>query len=267
MNKKLTLHRGLFRALLFGMAVLLSIVPVGKSDAEPATITVFAAASTTNVITDICQLYDNGGTEKAVPSFASSSTLAKQIGNGAPADVYISANEKWMDYLEEKGCIDSSTRFDLLGNRIVLIAPLDSDIDKVEIVSGFDLAGLLGKDGRLAMGDPDHVPAGLYGKAALKSLGVWQSVEKSVAGASSVRAALALVERGEVPVGLVYATDAAISEKVKVIGVFPQESHPPISYPVAIISGRKTPKTDRFVSLLKSDDAKKVFESAGFTVK
>jgi molybdate transport system substrate-binding protein len=111
MNKKLTLHRGLFRALLFGMAVLLSIVPVSKSDAEPATITVFAAASTTNVITDICQLYDNGGTEKAVPSFASSSTLAKQIGNGAPADVYISANEKWMDYLEEKGCIDSATRF------------------------------------------------------------------------------------------------------------------------------------------------------------
>jgi len=242
-----------------------SALPGTLGATEPETITFFAAASTTDVVTEVCRLFGEQKLGTTVPSFASSSTLAKQIDNGAPADIYISANQKWMDYLAKKGRIDPATRFDLLGNRIVLIAPLDSDLDTVQLVPGFDLAGLL-KDGHLAMGDPDHVPAGLYGKAALESLGAWQGVEKHVAGAATVRAALALVERGEVPLGVVYATDAAISRKVKVVAIFPQESHPPITYPVAIVSGRQTAQVDRFISFMKSDQARAIFERAGFTV-
>lgn len=228
-------------------------------------VTIFAAASTTNAITDIANLFKEKKMGSVTPSFASSSTLAKQIEQGAPADVYLSANPKWMDFLESKNMIEPGTKSDLLSNRIVLIAPLENKA-KVTISSGFDLSGLLGEE-KLAMGDPDHVPAGTYGKQALESLGVWEAVAPKVARSKDVRAALALVERAETPFGIVYATDAAISKKVKVVGIFPEESHPPITYPVALIVGKATPAARSFLGFLKSSDAKSIFEKYGFSVK
>jgi molybdate transport system substrate-binding protein len=248
------------------LAIILLMGNYGSECGASETLTVFAAASTTNAVTEIGDIFAERNRERFVPSFASSSTLAKQIDNGAPADVYISANIKWMKYLEERKMIEKGTRIDLLSNRIVLIVPADSSVDRIEIAPGFDLLKIIA-DGRLSMGDPDHVPAGIYGKQALERLGVWATIEKRVARSRDVRAALALVERGEAPVGLVYATDAAISKKVKVVGVFPESSHPSIVYPVAVIAGKRTPATDRFMELLRSPDAAAVFEKFGFSVR
>lgn len=239
---------------------------VGSGHAASDAVTVFAAASTTNAVTEIGAIFTSRNQERFLPSFASSSTLAKQIENGAPADIYISANVKWMKYLDEKQLIEKGTRIDLLSNRIVLIVPADSSVKQVSIAPGFDLLGLIG-DGRLSMGDPDHVPAGIYGKQAMEKLGVWSSVEKRVARSKDVRAALALVERGEAPVGEVYATDAAISNKVRVVGIFPETSHPPIIYPVAIVAGKRSPAAERFMELLRSPEARAIFEKYGFTVR
>ncbi len=253
---------------MVGMSVfvilLMGITSTARSASE--TLTVFAAASTTNAVTDIGDIFSKRSQIDFRPSFASSSTLAKQIENGAPADIYISANVKWMNYLDEKQMIVTAARIDLLSNRIVLIVPADSSVNRVQIAPGFDLRNIIG-DSRLSMGDPDHVPAGIYGKQALQSLGVWAAVEKHVARSKDVRAALALVERGETPVGLVYATDAAITAKVKVVATFPQTSHPPIVYPVAVVAGRRSPVTDRFMALLRSPEAGAVFEKYGFSVR
>jgi molybdate transport system substrate-binding protein len=238
------------------------LAPVAAAE----TVTVFAAASTTNAMTDIGKLFVEKKMGAFVPSFASSSTLAKQIENGAPANVFVSANEKWMDYLGERKLIDPGTRLNLLGNRIVLIAPADSKLGKVEISAEFNLSKLLG-DGKLAMGDPDHVPAGMYGKKALETLGIWQSVQNKVARAKDVRAALALVERGEAPLGVVYETDAAITGKVVVVGSFPQDSHPPIVYPVALVKGGETPAAKGFLEFLKTPEARAIFEKYGFSVR
>lgn len=235
---------------------------VGYSMAEDPVI-VFAAASTTNAVGEIGALYVEKKAGGFLPSFASSSTLAKQIESGAPAAVYISANRKWMDYLEEKGLVESGSRQNLLGNRIVLVAPLDSPLDNVMVQSDFDLEALLG-GGYLAMGDPDHVPAGIYGKQALEALGIWERIHTRIARQKDVRSALALVERGEVSLGVVYKTDAAISDKVKVVGVFPESSHPPIVYPVALVAGNRTPEAEKFLRFLQSDDARAVFEKYGF---
>ena len=220
---------------------------------------------TTNVITDIVELFNQKASAHAVASFAASSTLAKQIENGAPADIFISADEKWMDYLAQQKAIEPDTRLSLLANTIVLIAPAKSEILPFELTPGHDLVPLL-KGERLAMGDPDHVPAGRYGKAALEKLGIWASVAPSVARAATVRAALALVERNEVPLGLVYATDAAISKKVRIVGTIPAAYQPAISYPVAIVAGRKTPAAELFLAFLISQSAREVFTEAGFTV-
>jgi molybdate transport system substrate-binding protein len=248
------------------MAVILLLAgSFGILWAASDTVTVFAAASTTNAVTEIGAVFSEKNAERFLPSFASSSTLAKQIENGAPADIFISANKKWMDYLEEKGMIEKGTRFDLLSNRIVLIVPADSAVKDIPIGPGFDLLAFLG-EGRLSMGDPDHVPAGIYGKQALESLGVWTTIESLVARAKDVRAALTLAERGEAPVGLVYATDAAISDKVRVVGSFPEASHPPIVYPVAVVAGKGSPAADRFITLLQSPEARAVFEKYGFSV-
>lgn len=250
---------------LLAAAFLCAASCVWAEDMAKEKVTVYAAASTTNAVTKIANMFSAMNKGEVTLSFASSSTLAKQIENGAPADVYISANKKWMDYLENKNMIESKTRFDLLGNRIVLITPL-ADKRKVDIVPGFKLAELLGQ-GRLSMGDPDHVPAGIYGKKALESLGIWKEVAPLVARAKDVRAALALVERGETPFGIVYATDAAISRKINVAGIFPENSHPVIVYPAAIMIGRQTPAAMRFLAFLKSDAARSVFETYGFTVR
>lgn len=241
---------------------------IGHGAAAETDVLVFAAASTTNAVTEIGELYAarNPG-RRITPSFASSSTLAKQIESGAPADVYISANQKWMDFLEEKNLIAKASRFDLLSNRIVLIAPVDSGLKQMDIAPGFSLAAALGTDGRLSMGDPDHVPAGMYGKKALENMGSWDPVKDRLAPMKDVRAALVLVEREEAPLGLVYATDAAISQKVRVVGTFPVDSHPPIVYPVAAVSGGKTAEARHFLEFLKSPAARTVFEKYGFSVR
>lgn len=236
----------------------------------PTPVMVFAAASTTNAVTEIAKLFSDKHEIRVTPSFASSSTLAKQIQNGAPAAVYISANKKWMDFLEEKQQIEPASRFDLLSNRIVLIAPVDQAITFDLVPGGGDPAGhLIGYLGghRLAMGDPAHVPAGIYGQQALETLGIWDRIENKIARAKDVRSALMLVARREAPLGLVYATDAAISKRVRVVGTFPLDSHPPIVYPVALVSGNSTPAAQAFVDFLKTSEAKTVFEKYGFTVR
>jgi molybdate transport system substrate-binding protein len=245
--------------IVTGASMISGPALAGQTDAV-----VFAAASTTNAITEIGKLYAADHLGHITPSFASSSTLAMQIVNGAPADVYLSANKKWMDFLEKKNAIDGASRFNLLGNRIVLIAPGDSRIGQIRVEPGLALAALLGGDGRLAIGNPAHVPAGMYGKQALEHLGLWAQVRDRLAPMKDVRAALALVERGETPLGLVYATDAAISKRVRVVGTFPAGSHPPIVYPVAAVTGGKTAAAASFLNFLKSPQAGAIFKKYGF---
>jgi molybdate transport system substrate-binding protein len=239
-------------------------LPLTAPAADPGSVTVFAAASTTNAVNDIGKMFAEKEMGKIVPSYASSSTLAKQIENGAPANVFISADEPWMNYLEERKLIEPGSRFGLLSNKLALIAPYDSAISKVEIGPGFDLSKLL-SDGKLVTGDPDHVPVGKYAKAALEELGVWSGIEGKLARAADVRGALALVERGEAPLGIVYSTDAAIAPKVKVVGVFPADTHPKIVYPTALIAGKASPAAKSFIEFLKTPKAKAVFEKYGFT--
>jgi molybdate transport system substrate-binding protein len=234
--------------------------------AEPnKKVLVFAAASTTNAVDEIGQLFSQKKQGRFIPSFASSSTLAKQIAAGAPANVYISANPKWMRYLDEKNLIERGTRCDILGNAIVLITPSASDL-KINIHPGFSLLNVLGNE-KISMGDPDHVPAGIYGKQALITLGAWDEIASKVVRAKDVRTALVFVERGEVPLGLVYATDAAITDKVRIAGVFPEDSHPPITYQAAIVKGNSTQTALAFLEFLKSPDAGQVFEKFGFSVR
>ncbi|HEX7968146.1 MAG TPA: molybdate ABC transporter substrate-binding protein, partial [Stellaceae bacterium] len=203
--------------------------------------------------------------DKIEVSAAASSALVKQLEAGAPADILISADRDWMDYAQQHGLIRPETRKDLLGNRLVLVAPASRDI-KVAIQPGFPLATLLG-DGRLAMADPDSVPAGKYGKAALETLGVWHSVENKLARAENVRAALFFVARGEAPLGIVYATDAAAESGVQVAGTFPENSHPPIVYPIALTANGKAAAAGKFVAFLQSPAARPFFEKQGFTVR
>ena len=248
---------------------ILFILTTGLSQAgeQKDSIIIFAAGSTINAVSDIAELFSKQQGIKTVPSFASSSTLARQIDNGAPAHVYISANKKWMDYLEKDNMIEPKTRFNLLSNSIVLIAPKNSKLKNINIKKNFPLASLLGS-GRMAMGDPEHVPSGIYGKQAMKNLGVWDSVKDKIVPSKDVRAALVLVERGEVPLGQVYSTDAAISpDKVKIISYFPADSHTPIVYPAAIVAGHANTGSMKFLEFLKSSEAKQIFEKYGFNVQ
>jgi molybdate transport system substrate-binding protein len=230
--------------------------------AHAENVTVFAAASLKDALDEIAAQYGKAKGDKLVISYAASSALAKQIESGAPADVFISADLDWMDYLAQRKLIEPASRVDLLRNRIALIAPADSTI-KVEIVKGFPLAGLLG-NGRLAMADPDFVPAGKYGKAALDSLGVWSSVESRVARAENVRAALLFVSRGDAPLGIVYTTDAYAEKKVRIVGVFPENTHPPVIYPAALVARRKGVASAAFLEYLKSPAGRTTFEKYGF---
>lgn len=227
-------------------------------------VTVFAAASMKNALDAANAEWAKESGKEAVVSYAASSALAKQIEGGAPADVFISADLDWMDYLAKKNLIKEDTRSNLLGNSIVLVAAKDK-VKPVDIKQGFDLAGLIG-DGKLAMGEVKSVPAGKYGKAALEKLGVWASVEGKVAGAESVRAALALVSRGEAPFGIVYKTDVNADPGVAVAGTFPADSHPPITYPIAILSESKNADTAAYLEFLKSEKAARFFTEQGFTI-
>ena len=245
-----------------GFAIMLLTGASGAVAQEK--VTVFAAASLKNALDAVSTACEADVGEAATVSYAASSALAKQIEEGAPADVFISADLDWMKYLSDKSLIKNDTEVKLLGNRIVLVAPADSKAE-AKIEKGFDLAGILG-DGKLAMGDVKAVPAGKYGKAALESLGVWASVEGKVAQAENVRAALKLVSTGEAPLGIVYQTDANAEPGVKVVGTFPEDSHPQIIYPVAQTAGSKDGETPAFLKCLQSAKAKELFEAQGFTV-
>lgn len=229
-----------------------------------ADILVFAAASTGSVLGEVIDLYKAEKQATVKASYAASSTLAKQIANGAPAHVFLSANNAWMDYLAKRKAIEVTSRRDLLGNGLVLIAPQASRLE-LSVKPGFPLATALAGN-RLALGDPDHVPVGIYAKQALQSLGVWKSVKDMLARAFDARAALVLVERGEVPLGIVYATDALITKRVRVISEFPTTSHSPIRYQVALTSGRDGPEARQFLTYLESPQAAKVFARHGFRV-
>ena len=231
--------------------------------AQEKTVTVFAAASMKNALDDINTAFTAKTGIKTIASYAASSALAKQIEQGAPADIFISADTDWMDYAIDKKVVNETTRINLLGNSLVLIAPKDSAINQVAIGPGFDLARLAA-NGRIATGDVISVPVGKYAKAALEKLGAWQAAEPKFAMAESVRAALTLVARGEVTLGIVYSTDARIESGVKVVGTFPDDSHPPIVYPVAATTTAKA-EAFSYLSFLRSWAAKAIFEKYGFT--
>src|ERR1700682_3135081 len=242
-------------AILFGPAVL-------PARAQDKSLTVFAAASMKNALDDIDAAYTAKTGVKIAASYAASSALAKQIEQGAPADIFVSADTDWMEYATTKKTINAPTRVNLLGNSIVLIAPKDSKIDNVNIGQGFDLARLAG-DGKIATGDVKAVLVGKYAKAGLEKAGAWQAAEPKFAMAESVRAALTLVARGEAALGIVYANDGHIKAGFKIGGTFPADSHPAIIYPVAATTTAK-PETSDYLAFLRSSAAKAILEKSGF---
>jgi molybdate transport system substrate-binding protein len=252
------------KAIVAALAATVAIAAgLSTAVAQDRSITVFAAASMKNALDDVDAAFTQKTGIKVVASYAASSALIKQIEQGAPADVFVSADLQWMDYGAQKKLIKDDTRINLLGNKLVLIAAKDSKIGDVTIGPGFDLAKLAG-DGRIATGDVRAVPVGLYAKAALEKLGAWAAAEPKMAMADNVRAALILVARGEAPLGIVYETDAKVEPGVKVVGVFPESSHEPIIYPVAATTGAK-PETAEYLAFLRSQVAKSVFDKYGFS--
>ena len=254
---------GRMLALAAAAALAWGVPPPAPAHAQSGDLVVFAAASLKNALDAIHAQWQKETGKSAKISYAASSALAKQIEQDAPAQLFISADIPWMDYVEKKDLIKKETRSDLLGNRIVLIAPKDK-AKAVDIKPGFDLAKVIG-DGRLAMANVEAVPAGRYGKASLEKLGVWASVSGKLAQAENVRAALLLVSRGEAPAGIVYQTDAASDKGVTIIGTFPQDTHPPIIYPIALTKSAG-PDAAAFLAYIKSAKAKSLFEAQGFTV-
>src|SRR5262249_17210883 len=246
-----------------GLALALAFLPgVARAQNE---VVIFAAASLKNALDEIAATWAKD-TGKPAPriSYAASPTLAKQIEQAAPADLFISADLDWMDYLAGKNLIKPDSRFNLLGNKIVLIAPKDSKLATVGI-KGDDLAKALA-GGRLSMANVDSVPVGKYGKAALEKLGAWNAVKDHLAQAENVRAALLLVARGEAPLGIVYGTDAAAEPAVKIVASFPQDSYPPIIYPAALTKESSNADATAFLNFLRSGKARTAFEKQGFTV-
>lgn len=259
-------RRWLRRTLGMAAAALLAWgAPQPPAKAQKADdVIVFAAASLKNALDAVNAQWQKETGKKVTISYAASSALAKQIEGGAPAQMFISADLAWMDYLAGKSLIKPDSRSNLLGNRIVLIAPKDK-ATPIDIKAGFDLAKAVG-DGKLAMANVDSVPAGKYGKAALEKLGAWAGVSGKVAQAENVRAALLLVSRGEAPLGIVYQTDAASDPNVKIAGTFPEDTHPPIIYPIALTAGASHPDAAALLAYIKSAKAKPLFETQGFTV-
>ncbi|KJG10961.1 molybdenum ABC transporter substrate-binding protein [Photobacterium kishitanii] len=226
-------------------------------------VTVFAASSLTNALNAIAAKYQQQTGVETTLSFASSSALARQVSQGAPANIYLSANEKWMDYAQQQGAIAANTRKDIVKNSLVMVAPLSYPQNKVKVSASWDLAKAL--DGtRLAVGDPNYVPAGIYAKQALEYLGLWKQAQPLLASANNVRSALVLVERGEAQLGIVYKTDAEISKKVKTVYQFPADSHKPIVYPMALVKGNVTPAAKGFYQYLQQPQAAAIFKSYGF---
>ncbi len=247
---------------------LLLLVGLLIPAAASAQQTVFAAASLTDAMKVLNDKWVARGEQPLKLSFAASSALARQIEQGAPADIFASADEPWMDYVQKAGLIVDATRVSALGNTLVLIAPANSPQGSVTLAKGADIAKLLGANGRLAIADPAGVPAGKYGKDALAWMGAWDAVQSKVATAENVRATLLLVERGEAPLGIVYATDAAASKQVKVVATFPSDSHAPITYPFALLKRAEgDAKAKALFAYLTGAEAKEVYRSFGFATK
>jgi molybdate transport system substrate-binding protein len=253
-----------FRLGSLAFGVVLALAPLSWPAAHAEDLLVFAAASLKNALDDADAAYRTQAGAKVTASYAASGPLAKQLENGAPADLFIAADLDWMDYAQKKGLIKPETRVNLLGNRLVLVAPRNSAAT-IEIGPGFPLAALLG-DRRLAIGDPQSVPAGKYAQTALDKLGAWDRVKDKTAKAESVRAALALVSRGETPFGIVYETDVAADPGVKIVGIFPDDSHPPIIYPIAITAITRKAEATKYLAWLRSPTAAPFFEKQGFKV-
>lgn len=246
---------------LLALTAATALAPLPAAAQE--TLTIFAAASMKNALDDVNKAFTEKEKIKVTASYAASSALIKQIEAGAPADVFISADLDWMKYGLEKKAIKPGSDFQLLGNRLVLIAPKDSKTNEVKIAPGFDIVGAAG-GGRIATGDVRAVPVGKYAKAALEKLGVWDKAESHMAMAENVRAALALVGRGEATLGIVYETDAKVEPNVKIVAVFPQESYPPVIYPAGLTVSAK-PDAAKYLAFLRTDAAKAILERYGFT--
>ena len=242
-------------------AALFLVAAMPVCAAEPGTVTVFAAASLTDALGQIGKAYEAAGNGHVTFNFAASSVLARQIESSSGADIFMSADTDWMDYLDNRGLINHATRSNLLGNHLVLIAPKDSTVS-LSIAPHFDLAGAL-NGGRLSVADPDSVPAGKYARSSLTTLGVWATVADRLVNAENVRVALAYVARGEAPLGIVYTTDAMAESKVRIVDTFPDNSHAPIVYPVALTKDAN-PAAARFLAYLHGPEAQAIFRKAGF---
>lgn len=244
------------------IALLVQWLFVGATQA--ADIKVSAAASLTDVLTELAKLYEKAHPDVRIKtSYAGSSALAKQIENGAPADIFISADKDWMDYLQKRNLINSETRKDLLGNHLVFITPINRELN-IDFTQGYSLTANL--TGKLCTGEPAYVPVGKYAKQALEYFGWWKNIESQLVGTEDVRTALAFVERGECALGIVYETDSKMSKKVKLVARFPAESHSPILYPIALTK-KANEDAQRFLEFLQSDQATEVFNRYGFVVK
>jgi molybdate transport system substrate-binding protein len=254
------------RSLLVTAAVAIGLTLAGLpiESAHGADLTVFAAASLKEALDEQVGRFEAETGGKIVVSYGGSNALAKQIEAGAPADVFVSADTDWIDYLDQRNLLRPGTRIDLLRNRLVLIAPAETRAS-LAIAPAFALAAALG-NGRLATANPDSVPAGKYAKAALTALGVWASVESRLARTDNVRAALVLVARGEAPFGIVYSTDALAEPKVRIVDTFPEDTHAPIVYPVAIVATSRSPYAKRFVDNLAAPVARTIWLRHGFTM-
>jgi len=257
-------RRGVLR--LLGTCALLFAAGV-HAQAEPASappLTVFAAASLKEAMDDAGAAWQRRSGQRVRNAYAASSALARQLAQGAPADVFVSADGDWMDWLQQRGLVDARSRRDLLGNALVLVAPKDSPARPLALDRGTDLLPLLGGDGRIALALTASVPAGKYAKAAFESLGMWSALRGRAAEAENVRAALLLVARGEAPLGVVYASDALAEPRVRVLAAFPAGSHPPIAYPVARIASSRNPRAAAFVRWLATPEAAAIFRRHGF---
>jgi molybdate transport system substrate-binding protein len=244
----------------FALSILCILMTVS---AYAETITVFAATTTVNAVNEISRIYTEKTGVEIRSSFASSGTLAKQIQNSAPAEIFISANEKWMKWLADENLIASGTYSPLLSNRLALIAPLASEARPTELKNA-EAAMILQNASKVAIGDPSHSPAGIYAENTIRSLGIWDKIEKNLVRMQTVRIVLAAVEQNAVPLGIVYSSDAAQSQKVKILGIFDESLHNAIRYPIGIVAGKNTPAVKAFYDFLKSDEASQIFRNHGF---
>jgi molybdate transport system substrate-binding protein len=254
------------RRLLAALALIAGQPVVVQAQDRPSEITVFAAASLQNALEAAAALYRQKANLAVKMSFGASSALARQIEQGAPAAVFASADEQWMDYLQERKLIAADTRKSLLGNRLVLVVPATSNT-KVDLKPGFDLAAVLGPEGRWVTGDPSSVPVGRYAQEALNRLNAWSFAQTRLVRAENVRVALAFVERGEAAAGVVYETDAAISQKVRIAGIFPADSHAPVSYPFAVVAKHDSPAARDFLGFLGGPEAREIWHKFGFSAR